>query len=101
MSKKSVIQRQIKRSKLIKKYYHKRIIYKKIIYNPKTEYKDKWLAVMKLQLLPRNSSIIRSRNRCWQTGRARGVWKRFGLSRMKLREAAMKGEIPGLKKSSW
>lgn len=101
MAKKSVIQRQIKRLNLIIKFFEKRKTLKNIISNNKIDYKDRWLAMIKLQLLPRDSSLIRSRNRCWKTGRARGVLKKFGLSRIKLREAAILGEIPGFKKSSW
>lgn len=101
MAKQSMKQRDIKRSLLADKFYAKRQELKKIISSPATSDEDRWDAVLKLQGLPRDSSPSRQRNRCRQTGRPHGVLRKFGLSRIKLREAAMRGEIPGLKKASW
>ncbi|WP_343192094.1 30S ribosomal protein S14 [Buchnera aphidicola (Formosaphis micheliae)] len=101
MAKESIKAREIKRIKLAEKYFHKRIKLKNII-SDITQSKDvRWNAVLKLQILPRDSSPSRQRNRCRQTGRPHAFLRKFGLSRIKLREAAMRGEIPGLKKSSW
>ncbi len=101
MTKKSIIERENKRKILIKKFYNKRIKLKKIISNININSKDRWKAIIKLQSLSRNSSIVRHRNRCIQTGRSHGYLRKFGLSRIKFREFAVKGYIPGLKKSSW
>lgn len=101
MTKKSIIEREKKRSFLIKKFYWKRIKLKKIISNVNVSNKNRWKAIIKLQSLPRNSSFIRKRNRCIQTGRPHGYLRKFGLSRIKFREFAVRGDIPGLKKSSW
>ncbi len=101
MAKKSVIARENKRMLLIKKFYFKRLNLKKIISNVKSSSKDRWNAIVKLQSLPRNSSIVRHRNRCKLTGRCHGYLRKFGLSRIKFREFAVRGDIPGLKKSSW
>jgi small subunit ribosomal protein S14 len=101
MAKKSVIMRQKKRELIVKKYAIKRAELKEIIYSPNTSDEDKWLAQQKIQLLPRDSSSVRLRNRCRLTGRPRGVYRHFGLSRNMLRLYAMKGELPGLVKSSW
>ena len=73
---------------------------KKII-NPNLSDDERWEAQVKLQKLPRNASPSRGRNRCRQTGRPHGVYSKFGLCRMKLREAAMRGDVPGLVKASW
>lgn len=101
MTKESVIAREVKRLKLINKYYSKRIQLKKLIINKSISRESRWNAVLKLQTLPRDSSPSRLRNRCRQTGRPHAFLRKFGLSRMKVREAAMRGEIPGLRKSSW
>jgi small subunit ribosomal protein S14 len=101
MAKKSVIMRQRKRELIVKKYALKRAELKEIIYSTNASDEDKWLAQQKIQLLPRDSSPVRLRNRCRLTGRPRGVYRRFGLSRNMLRLYAMKGELPGLVKSSW
>ena len=101
MAKKSMIQREIKREKLVAKYAAKRAKLKEIIRNPNTGDAERAAAVAKLSELPRDSSPSRKRNRCAITGRPHGVYRKFGLGRNKLREAAMKGEIPGLTKSSW
>ena len=96
-----MIARDVKRAKLADKFYAKRQELKAIISNENSSDEDRWDAVLKLQTLPRDSSPIRQRNRCRQTGRPHGVLRKFGLSRIKVREAAMRGEIPGLKKASW
>ncbi|MGP1931050.1 MAG: 30S ribosomal protein S14, partial [Arsenophonus sp. ET-DL12-MAG3] len=86
---------------LIKKFFIKRVELKTIISAINTSNEDRWNAVLKLQTLPRDSSPSRRRNRCRQTGRPHGFLRKFGLSRIKVRESAMRGEIPGLKKASW
>ncbi|ALN92692.1 30S ribosomal subunit protein S14 [Lysobacter gummosus] len=96
-----MINRDIKRTKLVKKYAGKRDALKKIISSDSASYEDKAEAVIKLQKLPRDSSPSRQRNRCALTGRSRGVYKKFGLGRNKLREATMRGDVPGLRKASW
>ncbi|EIJ72342.1 MULTISPECIES: 30S ribosomal protein S14 [Haemophilus] len=101
MAKQSMIARDVKRAKLADKFYAKREELKKIISSESASDEERWAAVLKLQTLPRDSSPIRQRNRCRQTGRPHGVLRKFGLSRIKVREAAMRGEIPGLKKASW
>ncbi len=101
MTKKSILAREKKRKILAKKFYLIRMKLKKIISNINISNKDRWKAVIKLQSLPRDSSIIRQRNRCRQTGRSHGFLRKFGLSRIKFREFAVNGDIPGLKKSSW
>ncbi|MBT2747616.1 MULTISPECIES: 30S ribosomal protein S14 [Lysobacter] len=101
MAKTSMINRDIKRTKLVKKYAGKRDALKKIISSDSASYEDKAEAVIKLQKLPRDSSPSRQRNRCALTGRSRGVYKKFGLGRNKLREATMRGDVPGLRKASW
>lgn len=101
MAKTSMINREIKRTALVKRYAAKRAQLKEIIRNPKSSDGDREVAVTKLQALPRDSSASRQRNRCQITGRPRGYYRKFGLSRTKLREATMRGEIPGLGKASW
>lgn len=101
MAKKSMIAREVKREKLVKRHAAKRAELKKIIRNLNTSDEDRAAAVAKLNSLPRDSSPSRQRNRCSITGRPHGVYRKFGLGRNKLREAAMNGEIPGLTKSSW
>ena len=96
-----MIARDVKRAKLADKFYAKREELKKIISSESASDEERWASVLKLQTLPRDSSPIRQRNRCRQTGRPHGVLRKFGLSRIKVREAAMRGEIPGLKKASW
>lgn len=95
-----MIQREIKRENLIAKYRTKR---KNIVLELKVNsaYQDKILSLKKMESLPRNSAPSRHRNRCWVTGRSRGFYKDFGLSRHVLREMAHEGLIPGLTKSSW
>ncbi|GLP97730.1 30S ribosomal protein S14 [Paraferrimonas sedimenticola] len=101
MAKTSMKAREAKRAKLVAKYAEKRQALKALIANPATSDEERWDAVLKLQTLPRDSSASRQRNRCNQTGRPHGFLRKFGLSRIKLREAAMRGEVPGLKKASW
>ena len=101
MAKTSMVNRDIKRAKLAAKYAVKREELKKIISSPTASYEDKEAAVVKLQKLPRDSSPSRQRNRCAMTGRSRGVYQKFGLGRNKLREATMRGDVPGLRKASW
>ena len=97
MAKKSMIERELKRTQLVAKYATKRAELKKIISDVNTSEEDRFEATLKLQQLPRDSSPVRQRNRC----RPHGFYNKFGLGRNKLREAAMRGDVPGLKKSSW
>lgn len=101
MAKKSMIAREDKRKKLVKKYDAKRKSLKEIIRDPNAKFDDKELAHIQLQKLPRDSSASRVRNRCNLTGRPHGYYRKFGLSRNKLREATMRGDVPGLVKASW
>nr|AAV39601.1 ribosomal protein S14 [synthetic construct] len=100
-AKQSMKAREVKRVALADKYFAKRAELKAIISDVNASDEDRWNAVLKLQTLPRDSSPSRQRNRCRQTGRPHGFLRKFGLSRIKVREAAMRGEIPGLKKASW
>ncbi len=101
MAKQSMKAREVKRAKLVAKYAEKRQALKALIANPATSEEERWDAVLKLQTLPRDSSSSRQRNRCNVTGRPHAYLRKFGLSRIKLREAAMRGEVPGLRKASW
>jgi small subunit ribosomal protein S14 len=101
MAKRSMIERELKRAKLVKRYAKKRAALKEIIRNVSSSDEERQEAQAKLSALPRDASPARQRNRCAITGRPRGVYRKFGLGRNKLREAAMKGEIPGLTKASW
>ncbi len=101
MAKTSMVNREIKREKLVKKFAAKRAELKKIINSVTAAYEDKLEAVAKLNKLPRDSSASRQRNRCVLSGRPRGVYRKFGLGRNKLREATMRGDVPGLRKASW
>ena len=101
MAKVSMVNRELKRQKTVKKYAAKRAALKEIIRNPNSTDEEKWDAQAKLQKLPRNASPCRQVRRCNLTGRPHAVYRRFGLSRNKLREAAMRGDVPGLVKSSW
>ena len=101
MAKTSVIEREKKRAKLVKKYAAKRAELKQAAINPKLSLDDRMEAQTKLQKLPRDASPTRQRNRCVLTGRPRGVYRKFGLARTKLREATMRGDVPGLRKASW
>ena len=101
MAKTSMVERDLKRTKLVKKYAAKRAEYKAIVLSATASYDEKMEAQTKLQKLPRDASPSRQRNRCALTGRPRGVYSKFGLGRNKLREATMRGDVPGLRKSSW
>ena len=101
MAKKSMIQRELKRAKLVKRYAAKRAALKEIIRNVNSSDEERQAAQAKLNAMPRDSSPSRLRSRCAITGRPHAVYRKFGLGRNKLREAAMKGEIPGLTKASW
>ena len=101
MAKTSMIERETRRTKTVAKYAEKRAELKAIISSVKATDEERWDAQIKLQKLPRYSSPVRQRNRCRLTGRPHGVYRKFGLCRIKLRESAMRGEIPGLVKSSW
>ena len=101
MAKRNMIEREKKRAHLVKKDEKKREKLRTVLKDPDASYEDKQAASVTLQKLPRDGSYTRQRNRCSVTGRTRGVYKKFGLARHKLREAAMRGEVPGLKKASW
>ena len=96
-----MLMRQRHREKAVKRYAAKRAELKEIIRDPKTSDDDKAEAQKNLQSLPRDANPVRLRNRCALTGRPHGYYRKFGLSRTKLRETAMRGEIPGLSKASW
>ncbi|MDH5518647.1 MAG: 30S ribosomal protein S14 [Gammaproteobacteria bacterium] len=101
MAKVSMVMRELKRTKLVNKYQAKRAELKAIIANPESSFEELMTAQNKLNTLPRDSSPVRQRNRCRITGRPHGYYRKFGLARNKLREAAMRGDIPGLVKASW
>lgn len=101
MAKQSMINRETKRTLTVKKYAVKREALRAIIKSPSSSYEEVIAAVQKLQAMPRDASPVRQRNRCRLTGRPHGFYRKFGLSRNKLREAAMRGDIPGLRKASW
>ena len=101
MAKESMKQREKKRAKVVKKYAARRTKLKAIIGNLNASDEERWNAQVALQKLPRNASPVRLRNRCRITGRPHAYLRKFGLSRIKLREAAMRGDVPGLKKASW
>jgi len=101
MAKVSMIQRELKRTKLVARYKAKRDALKATIADKSIAYEKRMQAVAELQALPRDSSPVRGRNRCRITGRPHGFYRKFGLGRNKLREAAMRGDIPGLVKASW
>jgi len=101
MAKLSLINRENKRRKLVAKFAAKRTELKAIVANQKLSEDERMDARLKLQQLPRNANPTRQRNRCELTGRPRGVFRKFGLCRNKLREVAMRGEVPGMVKASW
>jgi small subunit ribosomal protein S14 len=101
MAKVSIIEREKKRSRMVAKYAAKRAALKAIINNREASDEERWEAQLKLQRLPRNASPVRLQRRCGITGRPHGVYRKFGLGRNKLREAAMRGDVPGLVKASW
>lgn len=101
MAKKSMIMRERKRVATVKRYAARRAEYKRIIRDPNSTDDEREQAQLRLQALPRNASPVRLRNRCAVSGRPKGFYRKFGLGRNMLREAAMRGEIPGLSKASW
>ena len=101
MAKLALVNREQKRRAAVKKYASKRAELIALTQNLKLSEEDRYEARLRLQQLPRNASPVRLRNRCAITGRPRGVFRKFGLARNKLRDIAMRGEIPGLTKASW
>ena len=101
MAKLSSVQKNLNRQKLIEKFSNKRKVLKKKIMDKTTSIEERLKLQNKLNDLPRNSANIRYRNRCKLTGRTRGVYRKFGLSRIKIRELSMSGDLPGMVKSSW
>lgn len=101
MAKLALINREEKRSKLVAKYAARRAALIAQIKDSKLSEEERMVARLKLQQLPRNASPVRGRNRCTLTGRPRGVFRKFGLCRNKLRELAFRGEVPGVTKASW
>ena len=101
MAKTSMIEREKRRAKAVKKYAAKRAKLKEQIRDPKGSQEDRMAAVEALQKLPRDSSPIRARSRCARTGRSRGNYRKYGRGRVQLREATMRGDVPGLRKASW
>ena len=101
MAKKSMIARENKRTRMVAKYAEKRAALKTVLGDLNASDEEKWEAQIALQKLPRDASPVRQRRRCQITGRPHGVYRKFGLCRNKLREAAMRGDVPGLVKASW
>jgi small subunit ribosomal protein S14 len=101
MAKTSMVMRERRRAKIVKRYATQRAQLKELIRAPRTSPDERAAAQAKLQSMPRDASPARQRNRCAITGRSRGVYRKFGLSRVKIREVAFRGEIPGLVKASW
>jgi small subunit ribosomal protein S14 len=101
MAKSNMIQREKRRGRVAKKYAGRRAQLKEIIRSPKSTPEQRAAAQVGLQTQPRDAAVSRQRNRCQITGRSRGVYRKFGLARTKIREVAMRGEIPGLGKASW
>ena len=101
MAKQAMINREIRRAKLVKKFAERRNALKAIIGDRNSSQEEKVLAFVKLQKMPRDSSPVRGRNRCRLTGRPHGFYRKFGLARNELRRLAMEGHVPGLVKASW
>ena len=101
MAKTSVVEREKKRNKVVRRCAAKRIKLKAVVKSPTTSYEEKQAAILQLQKMPKDASPTRLRNRCSLTGRPKGYYRKFGLGRNKLREAAMRGDVPGLVKASW
>ena len=101
MTRKALIERELKRVKTVERFADRRLALKKILSDSNATSEEKRTARVKLQKLPRNASPVRLRNRCAITGRPKGFYRKFGLGRSKLREQAMEGNIPGLHKASW
>ena len=101
MAKQSSIQKNLNRKNIVKKFYNKRQSLKKEVMKKDISIEERFKIQSKLNELPRDSSKVRVRNRCKLTGRTRGVYRKFGLSRIKIRELSMSGALPGVAKSSW
>ena len=101
MAKTSMIEREKRRAKLVKQHAARRAVLKETIRSPKSTDSERAEAQAKLQAMPRDAAASRGRNRCAITGRPRGYYRKFGLGRTKLREATMRGDVPGLRKASW
>ena len=101
MAKTNMIEREKRRAKKVKRYAAKRAQLKAQVRDPKAPQEDRMAAIEALQKLPRDASPVRQRSRCAITGRSRGNYRKFGLGRVKLREATMRGDVPGLRKASW
>jgi small subunit ribosomal protein S14 len=101
MAKTSMVEREKRRAGIVKKYAAKRAQLKEIIRSPRSSPEQRAAAQAKLQQQPRDASASRHRNRCAITGRSRGVYRKFGLARVKIREVVNRGEIPGVSKASW
>lgn len=101
MAKTSMIEREKKRAQTVARYAKKRAALKAVIGDPNASDEERWAAQVKLQQLPRDASPCRQRRRCGLTGRPHGVYRKFGLGRNKLRESAMRGDVPGLVLASW
>jgi small subunit ribosomal protein S14 len=101
MAKKSILAREVKRRKLAEQFAASRAELRRSVHNQSLPEEERWLAMITLQKLPRDSSRSRQRNRCAMTGRPRGYFRHFGLGRNALREVVMRGEAPGVKKASW
>ncbi len=101
MAKMSMINRELKRTKMVAKFAEQRATLKAVISDVKVSDEDRLAAILKLQSLPRDSSPVRQRNRCGLTGRPHGYFRKFGLARNKLRELVMQGDVPGVVKASW
>lgn len=101
MAKLSMINREAKRARTVEQYAVRRAALKKMIRDPASSDEQRREAQKRLQILPRDASPIRLHNRCRLTGRSHGFYRKFGLGRNKLREATMRGDVPGLRKASW
>lgn len=101
MAKLSMVNREVKRARIVEKYAAQRAALKETIRNPANSDQERREAQKKLQMQPRDASVCRLHNRCRLTGRPQGFYRKFGLGRNKLREAAMRGDVPGLRKASW
>jgi small subunit ribosomal protein S14 len=101
MAKTNMVEREKRRAKIVKKYAGKRAELKELIRSPKTGADERAAAQVALQKMPRDASPSRGRNRCAITGRSRGVYRKFGLARVKIRETVNRGELPGVSKASW
>ncbi|NMQ19873.1 30S ribosomal protein S14 [Candidatus Competibacter phosphatis] len=101
MAKQSMINREAKRARTVEQYAARRAVLKETIRDPASSDEQRREAQKRLQILPRDASPIRLHNRCRLTGRSHGFYRKFGLGRNKLREATMRGDVPGLRKASW